>query len=74
MGIGDELSEAEHVKSELQLARMGDTTESRSQGPGLGNHLLPLRHTAPPDMVTGGAGKLPFHGRDKVFLGTLEHA
>lgn len=37
-------------------------------------HLLPLRHTAPPDMVTGGAGKLPVHGRDEVFLGTLEHA
>lgn len=37
-------------------------------------HLLPLRHTAPPDMVTGGAGKLPVHGRDEIFLGTLEHA
>lgn len=25
-------------------------------------------------MVTGGAGELPVHGRDEVFLGTLEHA
>lgn len=37
-------------------------------------HLFPLGHAAPPDMVTGGAGKLPVHGRDEVFLGTLEHA
>lgn len=40
----------------------------------LGCHLLPLRHTAPPDMVTGGAGKLSVHGRDEVILGSLEHS
>lgn len=49
-------------------------TVKESQGQGLGYHLLPLGHTAPPDMVTGGAGKLPVHGRDEVFLGALEHA
>lgn len=43
-------------------------------GGGLGCHLLPLGYAPPPDVVTGGAGKLPIHGGNEVFLGTLEHA
>lgn len=46
----------------------------QNQGQGLGYHLLPLGHAAPPDVVTGRASELPVHGRDEVFLGTLEHA
>lgn len=40
----------------------------------MGYHLLPLGDAPPPDVVTGGAGELPVHGRDEVFLGALEHA
>lgn len=70
-----ELSEADVLRSEVQTLRMrvGSGVQDRLKV-GLGYHLLPLGHTAPPDMVTRGAGKLPVHSRDEVFLGALEHA
>lgn len=37
-------------------------------------HLLPLWYAPPPNVVTGGAGELPIHGGNEVFLGSLEHA
>lgn len=41
---------------------------------GLDHHLLPLWYAPPPNVVTGGAGELPIHGGNEVFLGSLEHA
>lgn len=43
-------------------------------GIGVGDHLLPLGHSAPPDVVTGRTGKLPVHRGDEVLLSPLEHA
>lgn len=72
-GVG--FSEADVLRSIGLDTEWGLGAEpGQNQGQGLGYHLFALGHAAPPDMVTGGAGKLPVHGRDEVFLGTLEHA
>lgn len=69
-------------KVQVQVKELGaqglSTQEVRGvQGPGgwsWGRHLLPLGHTAPPDVVAGGAGELPVHGGDEILLGPLEHS